>query len=210
MCDPPPGNGVTFWLECHARPWSIGLGAIAFPLSVADINCLWRTLIVCDNLNCPQTPIRPIGSAGDAFPVVPASLDTPINGPLSRQSTRLVFLFWQDTSRSSESPYTGANPSNRWQPWGSRLPVVQTDNSSRRPWIQIGTTPSPCRKARGRPLLALSRGASAPRKAPNKLRCNVESDNLAATQALPKAVGLATLTESAEASVFEFETLNAE
>lgn len=35
------------------------LGAIAFPLSVADFNCLWRTLIVCDNLNCPQTNPHP-------------------------------------------------------------------------------------------------------------------------------------------------------
>jgi len=135
-------------------------------------------------------PIRLTGSAAAAFPVVRASLDKPINGPLSKQSTRMVFLFWQDTSRNSESPYAGANPSNRRQPWGSLLLVVQTDNSSRKPWIRIGTTPSPCRRARGRPLWAPLPGAAAPHKTTNKLRCNVGSNNIAATQPAPEALGL--------------------
>ena len=53
--------------------------------------------------------IRPTGSAGAVFPVARAFSARPINGPLSKQSTRLAFLFCRNTSGNSGSPYTGAN-----------------------------------------------------------------------------------------------------
>ena len=46
--------------------------------------------------------IRPTGSAGAVFPVARAFSARPINGPLSKQSTRLAFLFCRNTSGNSE------------------------------------------------------------------------------------------------------------